>query len=367
MDRPTTTSRDLLRALLVGFGAFLAVGLVETTQIAVSITQAGKPTSWWSVGSYNLIYWSLAGLLTPLVAWLAGLLPLTGERRWRHGTIHFVLVAGFGLLHIALYIGIRVLVGEVSAEKLRAMIFKTVTGNMDREALIYGVILAVVTARDYYRGLRVQERRQAELRASLSEARLESLKMQLQPHFLFNAMHGVSTLIKRGDGSQAHDALLRLSDFLRLTLEDTDHHEVPLERECEVLEAYLQVQQVRYGDDLVLECRIEPECRNVLVPHLLLQPLAENSLRHGLGAGAGPGRLVLDARRVGNRLQMDLSDNGRGLPERITEGRGLANVRARLGHLHPDDHRCELRNGEAGGAVVHLDLPWRTAPSGSTE
>ncbi len=360
MDRPTTSSRDLLRALLVGLGAFVAVGLVETTQIAVSITQAGKPTSWWSVGSYNLIYWSLAGLLTPLVAWLAGLLPLTGERRWRHGAVHVVLAAAFGMLHISLYIGIRVLVGELPAEKLGAAIFKTATGNMDREALIYGVILAVATARDYYRGLRIQERRQAELRASLSEARLESLKMQLQPHFLFNAMHGVSTLIKRGDGSQAHDALLRLSDFLRLTLEDTDHHEVPLQRECEILEAYLHVQQVRYGDDLTLECRLDPECRTALVPHLVLQPLAENSLRHGLGADGGPGRLVLEARRDGDRLRVVLADNGRGLPDQIAEGRGLANVRARLAHLHPDDHRCDLRNGEGGGAVVILDLPWRT-------
>ena len=102
----------------------------------------------------------------------------------------------------------------------------------------------------------------------------------------------------------------------------------------EVLEAYLQVQQVRHGDDLVLECRIEPECRAGLVPHLLLQPLAENSLRHGLGAGGGPGRLVLEARRAGDRLLMELHDNGRGLPDEITEGRGLANVRARLGHLH---------------------------------
>ena len=361
MDRQPTTSRDLLRALLVGLGAFIAVGLVETTQIAVAVTQAGKATTWWSVGSYNLVYWSLAGLFAPLVVWLAGLLPLTGERRWRHGAVHVALAAAFGLLHISIYMGVRMLQGDVPAEKLWASIVKTSTGNMDREALIYGVILAVVTAREYYRGLRLQERRQAELRASLSEARLESLKMQLQPHFLFNAMHGVSTLIKRGDGSLAHDALLRLSGFLRLTLEDADHHQVPLERECEVLEAYLQVQQVRYGDNLVLDCDVEPDCSRALVPHLLLQPLAENSLRHGLGTVGGPGRLHLQARRAGDRLQLELRDNGRGLPVDLTEGRGLTNVRARLEQLHPDDHRCELCNGEAGGAVVRVDLPWRTA------
>ena len=120
MERAPSVSRDLLRALLVGLGAFLAVGLVETTQIAVSITQAGKPTAWWEVGSYNLIYWSLAGLLTPLVAWLAALLPLTGARRWRHLAAHVVLVGAFGLLHIALYSGGRVLAGQFPGEKLGA-------------------------------------------------------------------------------------------------------------------------------------------------------------------------------------------------------------------------------------------------------
>jgi hypothetical protein len=366
MERLPSPRRDLLRALLVGLGAFLAVGLVETTQIAVAITQSGKATSWWSVGSYNLVYWALAGLLTPLIAWLAGLLPLTGDRRWRHGAIHVLLAVAVGVLHILLYSGVRMLQGQVEPEKFWALVLKMSTGNMDREALIYGVVLAVVTAREYYRGLRAQEQRQAELRASLSEARLESLKMQLQPHFLFNAMHGVSTLIKRGDGTAAHDALLRLSDFLRLTLEDAGRHEVPLAREREVLEAYLEVQRVRYGDDLVLTGDLEAGCEDALVPHLLLQPLAENSLRHGLAAG-GPGRLHLTARREGRRLRLELLDDGRGLPEALAEGRGLANVRARLAQLYPDDHRFELRNADPAGAVVILDLPWRTQPAAGSD
>jgi len=361
MNPHRASAGDLLRALLVGLGAFLAVGLVETTQVAWSLTQAGKETSWWSVGSYNLVYWGTAGFLSLLVVWVASLLPLTGERRWRHGVAHLLISIAFGVLHILLYMGIRQLQGEVDPGKFWAMVRKYSIGNMDREVLIYGVVLAVVTARDYYRGLRAEEKAQAELRASLSEARLESLKMQLQPHFLFNAMHGVSTLIKRGDQDVAHDALLKLSDFLRLTLEDAGHHEVALARECEVLQAYLEVQQARYGDQLTLECDLDPEGRQALVPHLLLQPLAENSLRHGLGTSGGPGHLVLRAWRTDGRLHLELTDNGQGLPETLEEGRGLTNVRQRLEQLYSGDYSFTIKNVEGGGVVVQLDLPWRVA------
>jgi len=354
------TRSDLARALVVGLAAFVAAGLVETTQIALALTQAGKPTSWWAVGSYNLVYWTWAGLLTPVVVWLASRLPLWGDHRWRNGVLHVLVAPLFGALHILVFLAVRVLQGSVPPEKFWVAVLKTSTGNLDREALIYGVVLAAVTARDYYRGLRAEERAQAELRASLSEARLESLKLQLQPHFLFNAMHGVSTLIKRGDPDLAHDALLKLSDFLRLTLEDAGNHEVPLERECEVLRAYLDVQQVRHGDRIALDCDLSDEMRRALVPHLLLQPLAENSVRHGFAAGGGPGRLRLSARRAGDRLTLRLADDGRGLPAEVREGRGLANVRARLEQLHPGRHRLTLANDPSGGVVVTIELPWRT-------
>lgn len=361
MPQQPTLRRELLRALLVGLVIFVSVGLVETTQITMAIRQSGKDVTWAYTGAYNMVFWSLAGVLTPIPVLLARLLPLAGSHRWRRVAGHLLLGMAFGVVHALLYVLIRAAMGDTPPEKIWAAFTKFTTGNMDRELLIYGIILAAVTASAYSRGLQAERAHQAELRAQLSEARLDSLKMQLQPHFLFNAMHGVSTLIKRGDQSVAHDALLQLSEFLRLTLEDAGRHEVPLQRECEVLRAYLGVQQSRLGDTVDLECRLDDGAATVLVPHLLLQPLAENSLRHGVGTRPGPCRLVLEARRTDDRLLLTLRDDGAGVPDDYEPGRGLGNVRDRLDQLHPDDHGFTLTNHPDGGALARLDLPWRSA------
>jgi len=361
MHHETSLRRDLFHSLLLGLAIFVTVGLMETTQITVALRQAGKDVAWWYTGSSNMVFWTLAGVLTPLPLLLTRLLPLAGRRRGLIVLAHVLLALAFGCLHASLYIVVRHLLGDVPAEKMGASLVKFSTGNMDREVLIYGVIMAAVTARDYYRGLQTERGRRAELRAQLSEARLDSLKMQLQPHFLFNAMHGVSTLIKRGDQSVAHDALLQLSEFLRLTLEDAGRHEVPLSRECEVLRAYLEVQQSRLGNAVTLDCDLDDGVDAALVPHLLLQPLAENSLRHGVGTRPGPCRLILSAGRQGDRLLLTLTDDGQGVPADLKPGRGLTNVRSRLEQLHPGDHTFTLTNHPEGGAMVRLDLPWRSA------
>lgn len=183
--------------------------------------------------------------------------------------------------------------------------------------------------------------------------------MQLQPHFLFNTLHAISALVHE-DAEEADRMVAHLSELLRLSLENAGAQEVTLRQELEFLEPYLQIEQARFGNRLALRRDIAADVLDARVPNLVLQPLVENAVRHGIASRSGPGLVEISARRAGDRLRLEVRDNGSGLPAAgaLREGVGLGNTRARLQQLYGADHRLEMRNVEGGGLRVTLEIPF---------
>jgi two-component system, LytTR family, sensor kinase len=226
---------------------------------------------------------------------------------------------------------------------------------------VYWVVVTALHAIDYYRKFHERELRAADLEKRLSQARLQALQMQLNPHFLFNTLHSISTLMHR-DVEAADRMIARLSDLLRLALDSTEAQEVPLRQELAFVDRYLEIERIRFSDRLNVQKTIAPDTLNALVPNLILQPLVENALRHGIAPQSRRGRIDLRAQREHDTLELQVSDNGVGVPElnSLEEGVGLSNTRARLQQLYGKRHVFELRHAEQGGLVVTLRLPFRT-------
>ena len=206
------------------------------------------------------------------------------------------------------------------------------------------------------------ELRSSQLESQLAQAHLSALKMQLQPHFLFNTLNAIMVLVRRQRGREAEETLGLLSDLLRCVLEDVEAQEVPLRRELEYLQLYLGIEQVRFQDRLRVEIAAGPEVLNAAVPQMVLQPIVENAIRHGIGRSSSAGRLRISACHVNGMLEMKVQDDGPGLAPGSpgqTRGIGLANTRARLKQLYGDAARLSVENEEQGGVVATVVLPCR--------
>jgi len=229
--------------------------------------------------------------------------------------------------------------------------------------VIYWAIVLGHLGWGYYQRSRERELQASALATELVRTRLEVLRMQLNPHFLFNTLHTISALI-HDNPEDADRIVARLSDLLRVSLEQSDSQEVPLRQELSFLERYLQIEQTRFQDRLEVEMEVESGLDNILVPSLILQPLVENAIRHGIEPREDTGRVKIAARRLDGMLELKVSDNGPGLPESEVapsrEGVGLSNTRSRLSHLYGANHRFELTPASGGGLEARLLIPCRT-------
>ncbi len=366
-NRPT--SRYLLNVLLISLAATGLLGLFDTGQYYVFQELEGDPVPWQKLVHNYLPFWCTAALLMPAVAWFARRLAFPAGRRIRIALTHTVTAIAYAHIHTGatqlVYLAIK---GQRLPEfDFVQSVAKRLTRVIELDLMIYAIAVAAVLLVEANRRYRENERTSAQLavekanlQASLADARLDALRMQLQPHFLFNALHAISTLIMRGDNQGAHRMLLALSDFLRMTLDSGNSQVVPLGVELEFLEAYLQIQRERFGDRLKVSLDIDTEAHNALLPALVLQPLVENSVRHGAGKVDGVGTINIKATVSGGRLLIEIADNGPGLATELpAEGVGLGNIRARLQQLYPDDHAFQLANGRQCGTVATLSLPLR--------
>ncbi len=235
-------------------------------------------------------------------------------------------------------------------------------GNFFLNLLLYALIVIAVQAYLLYGKYLTEESRSAELRAELADARLQALKMQLNPHFLFNALHSISSL-NLVEPQKANRMIARLGEFLRMTLESSDEQTVTLGEEIEYLRCYLEIEQIRFSDRLTAEFDVAPELLKAEVPHLILQPLVENAVKYGLAPFAAPGRIAIGAERKGGRLILRVADRcertagilSNGQP--AGSGTGLQNVRSRLKFLYDRNFRLEINDDESG-ATVEIEIPF---------
>src|SRR5262245_6794150 len=222
---------------------------------------------------------------------------------------------------------------------------------------IYWTTLVVAHALYYYRGLREGEAQTARLTAQLAQAQLQALKMQIHPHFLFNTLNSIAALLHK-DVEAADRMIARLGDFLRLTLKRSDSQLVDFEQELEFLKCYLDIEHIRFQDRLTVEMDIDPHALTAMVPNLILQPIVENAVRHGVARQTYPGRIAIRARRQDGRLIMKVEDNGPGLKANSNgSGIGLSNTRARLEQFYGRDFSFQIANSAERGASVTLDIP----------
>lgn len=216
----------------------------------------------------------------------------------------------------------------------------------------------------YYQDVQTERERALAAEGLAHEARLEALRYQINPHFLFNTLNAISTLVAEHKNRDAERMIARLSDFLRLTLECDGTPEVPLAEEMAFVRQYLDIQQIRFGDRLTVTDDVDAETLSARVPPLILQPLVENAVRHAIMPREAGGRLTLEARRADDRLHLRVADDGPGPPDddalAQSSGVGLANVQSRLDALYGDDHRFRLDRADGGGCVVSIALPFRT-------
>lgn len=231
---------------------------------------------------------------------------------------------------------------------------------------IYWATVAVAHALHYYRGLREGEARTAQLAAQLAQAQLQALQMQIQPHFLFNTLNSIAALLHK-DVEVADKMIARLGDFLRLTLNASNDEAVDLGQELEFLKCYLDIQHLRFPDRLTVDLEIEPQTLDIMVPNLILQPIVENAVRHGVANQTGAGRIIVRAQKQNGRLIMQVEDNGPGLkanPNGAAPGIGLNNTRARLEQFYGNDYDFQIANSGGRGVIVTLAIPAKTNNEG---
>jgi two-component system LytT family sensor kinase len=312
------------------------------------------------------LWWSW-GLLAFMIIALDARLPFSAVQLGRRIAAHVVLSVLFTSLFVYVLIAVRALLGLQSWSTMREphLFVNALHGMFLWNLLIYWVIAGGWQAYRYNQSYVSSELRSERLERQFSEARLNVLRMQLNPHFLFNALNTISSQVER-DPRLARAMIEHLGDLLRLSLESKNKQEVPLAEEMEFLEHYVAIQKIRFGEHLKIEVAVTPEARTASVPSLFLQPLVENAIRHGVSRRATGGTVEISAARVGGHIKIRVVDDGVGLPPgwdlQKSAGLGLTATRERIAGLYPDARsRFEIRNREGGGTEVEVDIPYRVA------
>ncbi len=349
-------------------GMWLAFALVITTQHYLSLRDAGREIAWLPLFGRQAQLWGTWALLTPAVFAVARRMPIVPGRVTRGLVAHVPISVAFILVHTVITGPLAFVFGLVPAwvtgpdATVLGVFRQVLRANVGADLLVYALLVAVQHVSVFGSRARARDVRASQLEAQLARARLDVLQMQLQPHFLFNTLHAVSALMER-DTAAARRMLSQLSDLLRVSLSAPDTQEVAVEEEIAFLGRYIDIQRMRFHDRLAVDVRVEPETLRAVVPRLLMQPLVENAIRHGIATRTGPGRIDVEVRRDDGQLYLAVTDNGRGLPAggmgALRFGVGLKNTQARLEHLYGDEHRFELASAPGGGTIASIRIPFR--------
>ncbi len=327
----------------------------------------------WPLLALNLTLWYVPAALTGVIFWVSRRFRLDSDRWLRALAVHAAAALVFSVVHGASMMVVRTALWP----ELRKIPFQRWTSyaqsnyldNLDWALMTYAAIVAFSYALAYYREAQARAVNAAHLEARLMEARLKTLEAELHPHFLFNTLHAISSLV-HSDPEAADRMISRLSDLLRLTFDRTGAKEVTLKEELEFLQKYLQIEQIRFQDRLSTSFDIDPDTLDAEVPRLILQPLVENAIKHGIAPRRGRGQVQISSRLDGRTISIEVRDDGVGLNsaarERIHGGVGLSNTRARLECLYGDAHSLEFTEGD-GGLAVRMSFPLHRAPVTSVD
>ena len=347
------------------WGIWTFIGFVFAFQGYFTSYRSERPMPF-TESLYIQMSWAyLFALATPLVLWAAARLPIERSNWIRSALLHIPISI---VLSVALTAMGRVLIWLNFGYRMgKPLTFESVTrfviGNFSEGLGIYMLIALTSYAVNYYRRYREGQLRTLQLEAQLSQAQLQALKMQLHPHFLFNTLHSISALLTR-DIESARKMITRLGDFLRLTLENSGSPEVTLQQEIEFLSCYLEIERIRFQDRLVTRIDLGEQTLDARVPNLILQPIVENAIRHGIAPRSTPGLIEIEAKQQNGILRIQVRDNGPGLSEHRTsetllkKGLGLTNTETRLKRLYGAAHLFDLKNNPAGGLIVTLEIPF---------
>jgi signal transduction histidine kinase len=308
----------------------------------------------------NLVYWYIPALLAPVIMVWATREPL-GHKRWPvQVLVHLAGALAYSVVHTAIMLALRAaLMAQTGLPKNYSSWWTYSLAQyltqLDWLLMTYLFLIGLAHALAYRRESEARALNSAQLETRLVEAQLQALQRQLHPHFLFNTLNTISGLI-RTDPEAADVMIDRLGDLLRMTLHTSGVQEVPLKDELDVLQKYLEIEQTRLGNRLRVNMNIQPETLDAQVPNLLLQPLVENAIRHGIAPNARPGWIAIHAELTGSQLTIQIRDSGDGLPPdrlmALNRGVGLENTRARLEHLYPSEFQFTFSNIERGFCVT---------------
>ena len=314
--------------------------------------------------TYLAQFWAW-GLVTPLIIALDRRLPFSGRQLGERVLAHLAASPVLTLVGFYIMVLLRVALGlSPHSSMYPGQVFsRMMIGWQLWFWLIYWIVAGAIQAYRYYERYMNTELRLERLEHSFSEARLNALRMQLDPHFLFNALNTISSNVER-DPKLTRRMIEHLGDLLRMSLESKDRQEVPLAEEIAFLEHYLEIQKIRFGDQLRVVMDVAPEVKYAAVPSMFIQPLVENAIRHGISRRASGGTVVVRAKPLGDRLEIRVLDDGVGLPFgwrlEQSEGLGLSITRQRIAGLHPNGtSRFAVKNRIEGGTEVEVSLPLR--------
>jgi signal transduction histidine kinase len=365
-EPPVSRERRASFALLI-FAIATVIAVLYSLERYFYRRLLGQEVSLTQLVPAELVFTYLWALLTPLVMWTGRHFPVWathqegGARtRARNWIAQLVAVVSFVMLHVALFTGASQLLGSGSAIPASRLFSGYLASWFTLDSIVYCTLLAVYHALVYYRVSQDRALRASQLEARLAQSQLQVLRMQLQPHFLFNTLHTISALMHR-DVKRADSMIAALSDLLRMSLRSVGVQEVELREELDFLQRYLEIMSLRFGDRLTVTLDIDPQMLDARVPTLVLQPLVENAFRHGFGDGMRAGQVRVTVRPDGEMLRCEVVDNGRGLPQNgAREGVGTSNTRARLRHLYGERFSLELTANPGGGARVSLAIPYHS-------
>lgn len=356
--------------LIILFWVVMAV--VMTFQTSYFFSSMGEGPSTFRSVYLSCAYSLLWALATPFVLLLARLFPIERSTIARNLLVHLFFSIVVGVSVRCTFLFLQAVIPEIRPSRTITMdrILSDLVTSFDYQAMVYWVMLAIHQCVLYCRKYQEGKLRSSQLETQLLQAQLSGLRMQLQPHFLFNTLHTINSMMYESR-DRASEMIVRLSEFLRLSLENNVEQVVPLSREIDFIERYLEIERARFEERLNVSYQVDPEAYSQLVPNLLLQPLVENAIKHGISRIPGGGRLLIGA-KVGNQtLSIFVANSGPFLasdPLRAPEGEpggrrgiGLANTAARLKALYGEAHRFELRNWHEGGVQACISIPARLA------